>query len=209
MSCPTFTTLQDCQNIQLIEPGTDELVANFPGSQDPSLSERGEVVLTAGQTEVNVVFATTKASAIYRFEYLYVDALGIVLPGIISVVPTLMTAFGFTVELAGTPIGGGYILRWRVVVTALAGPITPPLVDTPESIYVPLPMSNVFTYVFVNPRSGQTYGFSELRVENLIDLPNVQTPILAQVVSKQQAQFSVALSPTPNNGNYYLVARTP
>jgi hypothetical protein len=209
MNCPTLTTLQDCQNIQLIEPGTDELVANFPGSQDPSLSERGEVILNVGQSEVTVNFVIPKASAIYRFEYLYVDALGIILPGIISVVPTLMTAFGFTVELAGAPIGNGYILRWRVVVTALTGPITPPTVDQPESIYVPLPMANVFTYMFLNPRSTQTYGFSELRVENLIDLPGVQTPILAQVVVKLLQQFSVALSPTPNNNNYYLVARTP
>lgn len=195
-----------CKNIQLIEPDSDVLSETESGSVDPTLSERGELVLTIGQTGAQIEFVQKKLSSAYRFEYLYVDALGISTPGSITCVPSSQTIFGFKVEFAGSPIQDGYILRWRVVVvnvTAL------PVLDLPESIYAQLPLSSVFTYMLVNPRSSQDYGFSELRVENLIDLPGAQTPILAQVVAKSQYSFSVSLSPTPNSGNYYLVARIP
>lgn len=202
----TFFRPADCKNIQLIEPDSDVLTEQESGSVDPTLSERGELILTAGQTSAKIRFTTQKLSANYRFEYLYVDALGIASPGSISCVPVNQTIFDFTVEFAGEPITDGYILRWRVVVISV---VQVPQIDQPESIYVQLPMSSVFTYTLTNPRSTQDYGFSELRVENLIDLPGAQTPILAQVVHKEQTQFAVALSPSPNNNNYFLVARIP
>lgn len=206
MNTPTPGVLE-CSNIQLLEPDGDVPVA-IQGGVDPALDERGEVILTDNQSEVSVAFVKPKLNANYRFEYLYVDNLGIAQPGVITAVPVNQTTMGFIVELAGAAIGLGYVLRWRVVVVD-AGITPAPTPDVPESIYVNLPQNSVFSYFFQNPRTTQDYGFSELRVENLIDLPGFQTPILAQVIVKQQGAFTVLLSPTPNNGNYYLVARTP
>lgn len=197
--------MSQCKNIQLIEPDSDLLTEQQSGSVDPSLSERGDFILTANKVEATITFLTPKLSANYRFEYLYVDDLGDNSPGVVSCVPTTQTVFGFTVKFAGAPIADGYILRWRVVVIS----VVTSQIDVPEVIYAQLPMTNVFSYSLVNPRSTQDYGFSELRVENLIDLPGAQTPILAQIVHKEQTQFIVALSPTPNTNNYFLAARIP
>lgn len=199
--------VQECNTIQLLEPDGDVPVA-VQGGVDSALDERGQVVLTDGQSEVSVEFTKPKLNANYRFEYLYVDTLGLVQPGVISAVPVTQTTMGFVVELAGAAIGTGYILRWRVVIVD-AEVVSSPTPDVPESIYVNLPQNNVFSYNFQNPRSTQDYGFSELRVENLIDLPGAQIPIFPQVIVKQEQAFTVLLSQTPNNGNYYLVARTP
>lgn len=201
-----------CTTIQILEPDSTLLTSTSSGSIDKALDERGDLVLSAGQTEATVTFQAQKLSDKYRFEYLYVDAFGVVNPGTITVVPVTQTQWSFTAELAGDPPQDGYILRWRVVVESseLSGIVTPPVADTPEVIYRQIPSgSMIFQVIFVTPRSTQTYGFIELRIENLIDLPGEQTPIALQVVAKQKESFTVALSPSPPNNNYYLAARTP
>lgn len=196
-----------CRTIQIIEPDSQLLVATSSGSVDPALDESGSVILAIDQNEVSVVFAASKLSAAYKFEYLYVDAFGIINPGTIEPVVITQTVLGFTVDLAGEPPIEGYILRWRVVVASIDA--IPIAVDTPESFYLQLPRAAIFTVTFTNPRSIQTYGFSELRVENLVDLPSNQTPILAQVTTKTFMSFSVGLNPKPPTDNYFLVARIP
>lgn len=204
--------VNECKTIQILEPDSTLLVASQSGSIDQALDERGEVILSTNQVEVTVNFLTQKLSDEYRYEYLYVDALGLANPGTIVPVPIRETVAGFTVVLAGEPPQDGYILRWRVVVesTQLGGTVTLPVHDSPEVIYEQIPSGSlIFQVIFTSPRSTQTYGFSELRIENLIDLPGEQTPILAQVVAKTVDSFTVALSPSPQNNNYYLAARTP
>ena len=201
MSCPT-----DSRTITLIEPDNLVLTATSSGSSDQSLDEHGEKPLFSGQTSVTVAFLTPKAGD-YRFEYLYVDDMGEYNPGVVSIVPITQTPYGFSVELAGVPIATGYVLRWRVVVIAIAG--IPVQIDAPENLYVRLPLANTALISFVNPRSTTAYGFSELRVENLTDSYLVQVPILAQVAQKTVSNFRVALSPRPPTANYFLVARTP
>jgi hypothetical protein len=198
-----------CQTIQVLEPDPTLTAAVIPApGYDPSMTESGDVPLSAGQGSVTVNFTFPKAGD-YRFEYLYVDGLGRVHPGVINVIPTIQNIYGFTVSLAGIPQSTGRVLRWRVVVVTVrqvAGDFT----DAPESIRARLPVdSSILDISFVNPRSGVTYGFSELRVENLDDDPATQSPILAQIVTKTPISFSVALSPTPPSPNYYLIARTP
>jgi hypothetical protein len=124
--------------------------------------------------------------------------------GNISPVPSMQNMFGFTVELVGGPILAGFILRWRVVVVELGG-----VLDQPETIRVQLPMANIDTITLFNPRSDDTYGFDELRVENLIDDPSIQTPVEVQVIAKTQTNFTIALSPTPPTNNYFLTVRVP
>jgi hypothetical protein len=197
-----------CQTIQVIEPDPTLPTSTIPAPGfDPSLTEQGNVILSSGVGIVSVTFSTVKQGD-YRFEYLYVDALGLATPEIIPVVPVSQSVYGFTVDLGAQPVIAGYILRWRVVVVTI---VTVPgsLVDSPEAIRIQLPLSNTLTVPFANPRSNTQYGFSELRVENLTDLPSAQNPILAQVITKTLANFTVALSPTPNSTNYFLVARTP
>jgi hypothetical protein len=209
MSCSQFPFSNPaCTTIQLIEPDPTLPVGTIgPPGSDPSLIEFGDVVLSQGQGVLSVTFQTPKAGD-YRFEYLYVDALGLTSPGVVDIVPVSQSIYGFTVDLSGVPLATGYILRWRVVVVTV---VTTPgsLIDAPEAIRIQLAMTNTFTVAFVNPRSNTNYGFSELRIENLTDLPANQMPILAQVIAKTTLNFTVALSPTPNNTNYYLVARTP
>ena len=67
----------------------------------------------------------------------------------------------------------------------------------------------VFVAPLSNPRSTLTYGFTELRVENLIDLPQAQSPITVQVFEKRLDGFQIALSPIPPTPNYFLAVRTP
>jgi hypothetical protein len=63
---------------------------------------------------------------------------------------------------------------------------------------------------FTNPRSGTNYGFSELRVENLLDPPASQAIIRVQVTAKTISDFTLSVNPTPANGShYFLAARTP
>lgn len=207
MNCPQSAGAQECSTIQVIEPDTTLPVNNFSGL-DPSLSELGEVALLVGQLIVPVTFAVPKASTNYRFDYLYVDTLNV--DPDFAIVPTVetQTATGFTVRLSASPPVTGYILRWRAVVVDFT--LTGTQIDAPESLYLQLPTGvDLFTSAFVNARSSASYGFSELRVENLTDPPAQQTPVLAQVVNKTTVGFTVALSPSPPTNNYFLVARTP
>lgn len=212
MSCPNSGI--ECDTISVIEPNGDLPVSTAGGSGDPTLSERGEVILSAGNSEIAVPFVTAKASNEYRFEYLYVDAFGVINPGTIMPVPVTQTQYGFTVDLAGVPPVDGYILRWRVVVVSL-GPTS--TVDAPESLYVQLnhtdlsdpPPQPVQDILFVNPRSNTTYGFTELRVENVIDDPLTQYPVFVQVVEKRIDGFKIAINPLPDTENYYVAVRTP
>lgn len=202
------TTGLECNIIQVLEPDGDVPVVN-QGGIDPALDERGEVVLSDNQSEVSVTFAKPKMSADYRFEYLYVDNLGVAQPGVISAVPVTQTTAGFVVELAGAAIGVGYILRWRVVVVAVSL-ITSE--DVPESFYVNLPQARTYLYYFQSPRSTTDYRFSELRVEykgNPNDDPLAVIPIFPIVFYKATTYFVVLLNNTPNNGLYYLVGKTP
>jgi hypothetical protein len=207
-----------CNSIQILEPDASLPVGVAGGTSDPSLTERGSVVLAVNQSEVSVTFSAVKASEAYRFEYLYVDAFGVVNPGTINPVPIAQTKYGFTVDLAGVPPIEGYILQWRVVVIeiGLVG-----AVDTPESfrvrmpfhfgaIPVPLPPEfRILEVLFTNPRSNTNYGFSELRVENLIDDPIDQVVVNIQVCAKAIGSFTITFNPLPPTENYYLVGRTP
>jgi len=200
----------NCNTIQLIEPDNTLLTGSNMGSSDPSLDESGATPLFAGQVQVDVSFGTTKASAAYKFEQLYVDILSdpSVLGGF-TIVPTVLvqTQYGFTVGLSGAPPSTGYTLKWRVVVVSLQSLVG---LDTPESFYHQIPVNvAVVSINFSNPRSISTYGFSELRVENLTDPLTDQTPIVPMVVTKTTAGFVVALSPSPPTNNYFLVARVP
>lgn len=201
--------MNECGNITIIE-----------GNNDPNLTERGEVSLQNGQVEVSVTFGTPKASSVYRFEYLYVDAFGVINPGNVPPVVVTQTQYGFTVELAAAPLDG-YVLRWRVDVISISEVSN---VDAPESFRVQLPTYSppgtppipplppqffTLTVTFQNPRSNTLYGFSELRVENLVDDPAVQTPIAFQVCAKTQSGFTIVFTPLPPTENYYLVGRTP
>ena len=200
------TCASDHRVVQIIEPDSTLLTATSGGGGDPSLDESGSVALDIGQSTVEVEFETPKASTDYRFEYLYVDAFGVVNPGDIEPVVVQQTHFGFSVDLAGSPAVNGYILRWRVVVTEIS---TIPDIDTPETIYIQLPQVNLFIINFANPRSSTQYGFSELRVENLVDDPATQSPIHVQVVAKTQSNFTIAINPTPPSLSYFLAVRTP
>jgi len=214
MGCEQFPTSGfPCSTIQLIEPDKTLPVGVIPqGSVDLTLIERGEMALVRDTALLTVNFQVPK-SGDYRFEYLYIDALGVDAlttpnPQVIPIVPVTQSIYSFTVDLGAIPIEDGYVLRWRVEV--LNSIITPPsLIDTPEKIRVQLTMDNLFTVYFTNPRSNLDYGFSELRVENLTDSPATQSPILPQVVNKQYGSFTVALSPTPPSTNYFLICRTP
>lgn len=192
--------------IQIIEPDSPLSAVASGGGGDPSLDESGSVALAVGQATVDVLFKTAKASSNYRFEYLYVDAFGVVNPGDTEPVVVQQTHFGFGVDLTISPSVPGYFLRWRVVVVEIQ---TVPTIDTPETIYIQLPMVNLLIVSFANPRSSAKYGFSELRVENLVDDPATQTPIHVQVVAKTQSSFTIALNPTPPTPSYFLAVRTP
>jgi hypothetical protein len=204
--CSPVSGSQDCRVVQVIEPDSTLLVGSSQGSSDTSIDESGSEILVPGQTEVRVNFETQKAGDDYRFEFLYIDAFGMVNPGGVAPVPTLQTIYGFTAQLAGAPILAGYILRWRVVVVnfGISGTI-----DAPEVIYVQLPQTNIFTVPLINLRSGTDYTFDELRVENLVDPVSEQTPVLVQVVEKTQTSFTIGLSPTPPTDNYFLSASLP
>lgn len=205
--------VQECETIQLIEPDGELPVASSQGISDPALTERGDVVLVTNQSSVSVTFSTAKTNASYRFEYLYVDDLGDNNPGTIQAVPVIQTALGFTVELAGVPPQDGYILRWRVVVVDFQSVVQ---TDLAENLYLQLnhtigeqvaqPVQDI---IFTNPRSTTSYGFSELRVENLVDDPLLQSPIFVQVVEKRLDGFKIAINPIPQTPNYYLAVRTP
>jgi hypothetical protein len=206
MNCPS-----DARTITLIQPDDLVLSATSSGSSDLSLDERGELALTVGQASAQVVFTTPKAGD-YRFEYLYIDNLDPEnisnISAQMSVVPVIQTPYGFEVQLAGAPTALGYVLRWRVVVTHISG-LAGAGLDSPERLRVKLPQADSLLVNFIHPRSSTDYGFSELRVENLDDPVALQRVILVQVAIKTIYNFTVGLNPSPDNDNYYLIARTP
>jgi hypothetical protein len=202
MSSPCFSP--DCNTVQIIEPKGDLIVDTAGTTSD--MDERGDLTLVQGQTSASVTFQVPKLNANYHFEYLYVDAQGNVHPGAVIIVPTIWTMQGFTVVFAGAPIGTGYVLHWRVVivVTSILGQV-----DAPEDLYLQMPQTNLMAITFINPRSTLTYGFAELRVENLIDPPAGQAVISVQPYLKTLTGFGLAVNPTPPSANYFLRVRTP
>jgi hypothetical protein len=194
----------NCDTVQIIEPNDDLLVDT--AGQNSDFDERGELPLTAGQLNASVLFQVQKLNAAYQFEYLYVDALGNAKPGGIQVIPVTRGTTGFTVVFAGTPIEVGYVLHWRVVIRRTSTLVQ---IDAPENLYLPIPRSSTMGITFVNPRSGVDYGFSELRVENLVDPVENQAIIRVQVYSKSIDGFIVAVNPRPPTNNYFLKVRTP
>jgi hypothetical protein len=195
----------NCDTVQIIEPKGDFLV-DTAGSQN-DMDERGDLVLAVGQTHAEVAFAVRKLNTEYHFEYLYVDALGNQHPGSVQVIPTIRSIDGFGVVFAGAPIAVGYVLHWRVTIVRTSALIE---IDSPEDLYLPIPNnSNVLGVTFVNPRSNISYGFSELRVENLVDPVGTAALIHVQVGFKNTLGFFVGVNPRPRGDNYYLKVRTP
>ena len=209
MSCSSFTqTNPACKTVQLIEPDNTLITSvTSSGGTDQSLDESGSNTLDPlGLARLFVPFNTQKVSANYAFEYLYIDALGIANPGNVEPVVVNQNINGFLVDFAGIPIEEGYILRWRVVVKDVTINL---VVGAPESLRLQLSPTRTFTATFINPRNSATYGFSELRVENIIDPVSVQRIVNIQVTAKTTLDFTVGLNPPPDTTNYYLVARTP
>jgi len=207
MGCSNgFQGVTECETIQIIEPLSDSLVDTAGTSND--MDERGELPLVAGQINAVVTFQTLKLNANYHFEYLYVDSGGNPNPGAIQVIPTVQAVEGFAVVFAGIPLDDGhvYVLRWRVVVVQSTAPA---LIDAPEDLYLQMPQSPTMVILFANPRSNTNYGFTELRVENLIQPANQQTPIHVQVVAKTMSGFTIGVNPTPRSDFYFLKVRTP
>lgn len=209
MSCDNFTrTNPSCRSIQIIEPDNTLSTSVSFGGVDQSLDESGSTpILVQPIARMFVTFATVKASSNYRFEYLYIDTLGINNPGAVVPVVVDTNVNGFLVDFAGIPLGEGYTLEWRVVVIGQV-PIGEGA-TTPEHLRLRLPQARIFTASFVIPRLDVSYSFSELRVENLITLPDSQRLISLQVVGKTTLDFTVGLNPPPNNDDYFLVARVP
>ena len=170
------------------------------------MDERGQLEIDPGQTFVDVVFLVPKINANYHFEYLYVSA-----PnnntGAIQAIAAHQSSTGFRVLFAGTPVLEGRILNWRVVIASTSTLVQ---VGASEDLYVNVPISSTtMTVNFVNPRGQLNYGFTELRVENLIDPPSGQAVIRVQVVSKLENSFTLAINPMAPTSNYFLRVRTP
>jgi hypothetical protein len=202
MSCGTDTI--ECDTVQIIEPKDDLLVDTASNTND--IDERGSLELNSGQQNAIVYFEVNKLSADYSFEYLYVDAMGDPQPGAVEIVPTIRAVEGFAVVFAGVPIGAGYVLHWRVVIHKLRSQI---LIDAPEDLYLQMPRANTMAVTFHQQRSNTVYGFSELRVENVTELPQNQQPIAIQVYRKTISGFFLAVNPTPRTDFYFLKVRTP
>jgi hypothetical protein len=202
MSCGTDTV--ECDTVQIIEPNDDLLVDTAGTTND--IDERGELPLHAGQINAVVLFQVNKLNSNYRFEYLYVDAMGDNHPGAVQVVAVLRVVEGFAVTFAGSPLNDLCVLHWRVVVSRQS---TASVIDSPEDLYLQMPRTNTMAVTFHNPRSGTSYGFTELRVENLTETPNVQAIIRVQVYQKTISGFSLGVNPTPPSDFYFLRVRTP
>ena len=199
-----FQGVTECDTVQIIEPQNDLLVDTAGTTSD--LDERGSLPLSPGQINAVVVFNVPKLNANYSFEYLYVDAMGDTNPGVINVVPTVRAVEGFAVVFAGVPLNDLCVLHWRVVVVTTSSLL---LVDAPEDLYLQMPQAPTMAILFANPRSNTNYGFTELRVENLTQPANQQTPIHVQVVAKTLSGFSIGVNPTPRSDFYFLKVRTP
>jgi hypothetical protein len=199
--------------IQILEPDSDILVGSG-GSQDQALEESGSVQLAIGQLEVIVIFQTLKLSNDYEFTVNYIENLVDPNPASIEGVPVLRTQGAFKLELDAQPDTVNYTLYWRVRVrsgTTTTQPIpTPsPSSDLPDSGITPITQGASSQLIsFHQARSNKTYGFSELRIENLIDGQGQQSEWI-QVVDKQFAGFTIIINPPTDTGNYNLVWRTP
>jgi hypothetical protein len=162
---------------------------------------------------VVVNFVTQKWSNDYEFSVLYIENDVDPNPMDIEAVPVKRAVSGFTLELTGAPDTANYTLYWRVKVrsggsASIPSP-TPGVGDPRESIYTPLNQgASTQTIPFTVARSVTNYGFSELRVENLID-GSSQTTIWVQVITKTKNDFTISINPPADSGNFFLVARTP
>jgi hypothetical protein len=200
MSC-----VANCDTVQIIEP-KDEFLVDTAGTRS-DMDERGELELHEGQVNAIVYFEVKKLNATYNFEYLYVDAMGDNHPGAVQVVPTIRAVEGFAVAFAGAPLNDLCVLHWRVTIVRTSSLVQ---IDAPEDLYLQIPInSGTMTIPFTNPRSGTSYGFSELRVENLTENPGFQSPIHVQVYAKTLSGFSIGISPRPRSNFYFLKVRTP
>lgn len=200
-----MSDLIECDTIQILEPNQDFLIDTAGTTSD--LDERGQVALNQGQTAAIVYFVVPKLNANYNFEYLYVGTENISHPGTVVCIPTIKTADAFGIRFAGTPLSTGYTMYWRVTIVRTSSLVQ---IDAPENLSLLMPSTNLMTVLFDNPRSGTSYGFSELRVENLTDPPAGQAIIRVQVVAKTINGFTVAVNPTPAAGShYFLKVRTP
>lgn len=193
-----------CDTAQIIEPRDDLLVDTAGVTTD--LDERGFVELNAGQKAAVVTFLVPKINPDFHFEYLYVEAMGIPNAGGVHPIPTIRAREGFAVVFEGAPVGLGYTLHWRCVVTRTSSIVQ---IDAPEDLYIQLPHANQMQILFVNPRSSVSYGFSELRVENLHDPHQNQAVIHTQVFAKNTWGFSIGINPMPPTDKYFLRVRTP
>ena len=201
-NCPA-----NCDTVQIIEP-KDDLIVDTGGTTS-DMDERGSLELTAGQTQAVILFTVPKINPEYNFEFLYIDAVGdpgFNFPGAVQIIPTVRAREGFAVVFAGTPIAAGYVLHWRVTIVRTSSLVQ---IDAPESLYLQMPRTNTMSVAFVNPRSNVSYGFSELRVENLNTPPSQQAVIHVQVAQKTVNGFLLAVNPTPRNDFYFLKVRTP
>jgi hypothetical protein len=203
MSCPG--TGIECDTVQIIEPNTDLLVDTAGANSD--IDEHGEVLLNQGQTGVIVYFVVPKLNANYSFEYLYVEAANPPQshPGTVIPIPTIKLNIGFGIRLAGSPIAPGYVLKWRVTIKRTSSLVQ---IDAPENLYLQMPRTTTMQVVFANPRGGVDYGFSELRVENLIDTTR-RALIHVQVYQKGLNGFFLDVNPRPPTDHYFLKVRTP
>lgn len=198
--------MSQCRTVVLIEPESDSLVATSTSAIDQSIDESGTVELTIGQTQVNVTFETFKISADYQFDSLYIENLVDEPAGAIEIVPTVRTQAGFTVELSGAPPTANYTLYWKVQArSGQASTSTSGSSQDPESNSTSLDLgatSQVIT--FTTARTGITYGFSEFRVENIVDAAATQQVEWVQVTGKTTSNFTIAINPPPDTANYKL-----
>jgi hypothetical protein len=195
-----------CRTISILEPENDSIVtAN--GSIDQSLDESGSVELTIGQTEAEVTFATFKLSSDYDFDDLYIENLVDSPAGAIGIVPIVRTQAGFTVQFDGAPDTANYVLFWRVRVRSGLNNESESSGSTqdPESGQTTLNLAATSqTITFSTARINATYGFSEFRVENLVDSAATQQVTWVQVTSKTQSNFVITINPPPDTVNYKL-----
>lgn len=197
--------MSQCRTIQIIEAENDSLVASSTAAIDQSIDESGTVDLETGQTQVNVTFETFKISDDYQFDSLYIENLVDEPAGAIEIVPTVRTQAGFTVELSGAPPTANYTLYWKVQARTGQATSTSGSSSDPESGSTTLNAAATSqTITFTTARTDATYGFSEFRVENIVDAAATQQVEWVQVTSKTTSNFVIAINPPPDTANYKL-----
>lgn len=100
-------TIPECRTVQVLEPDDTLLVGTSSGSVDQSLDERGDYSIPLNTLEFPVYFATLKASAVFKFEYLYVDYVGDVLNQANTILPVVViqNQIGFGIRLSAVAPG--------------------------------------------------------------------------------------------------------